>query len=250
MLSRNPGLTPRQIDSLLQTTAIDIEAAGRDTLSGAGRIDAFAAVNAMSEGAKWAQLWVINQATATGILRVTDITQDEGEPWIISVSPKDFSVPINDSQAVNVTVDTVGQGLQWGQVYHDTLLLWSNSVLRDNPERVPVRLIMAIVGVEEDDEHIRTQGSQLLSISPNPFNKKVDIKFNIAREAKNMEIQIYDVTGRLIKSFDQLANDQVPISQITWNGTDNNGRKVSSGIYFCRLIAEKKTLTNKLIFLR
>jgi len=47
MLSKNPGLSPRVVDSLLQTTAIELGLSGKDSAYGAGRIDALAAVNAV-----------------------------------------------------------------------------------------------------------------------------------------------------------------------------------------------------------
>ena len=46
MLEKNPGLTPVEMDSILETTALDLGSAGRDNSYGAGRIDALAAVNA------------------------------------------------------------------------------------------------------------------------------------------------------------------------------------------------------------
>lgn len=46
MLQKNPGLTPIEIDSILETTAIDLGSAGKDNNFGAGRIDALNAVNA------------------------------------------------------------------------------------------------------------------------------------------------------------------------------------------------------------
>jgi hypothetical protein len=52
MLSKNPELTPVQMDSILEITAVDKGLAGRDSLYGAGRIDALAAVNATPEFAE------------------------------------------------------------------------------------------------------------------------------------------------------------------------------------------------------
>ena len=46
MLEKNPGLTPVLMDCILETTAVDLGPTGRDSLYGAGRIDALAAVNA------------------------------------------------------------------------------------------------------------------------------------------------------------------------------------------------------------
>ncbi|MGC8798028.1 MAG: FlgD immunoglobulin-like domain containing protein, partial [candidate division WOR-3 bacterium] len=45
MLSKNPNLTPAVVDSILEVTAVDLGSAGKDNDFGAGRIDAYAAVN-------------------------------------------------------------------------------------------------------------------------------------------------------------------------------------------------------------
>ena len=101
MLERAPGLTPRQIDSIIENHAvIDIETEGRDNLSGAGRIDALMAVNAVSPGYRAKTVWVINQLSATGILDVTGITKAQNQQWIVGITPTQFTVPIDDSVAV------------------------------------------------------------------------------------------------------------------------------------------------------
>ncbi len=246
MLSRNSALTPYQVDELLQTTAVDIEAAGRDSLSGAGRIDALQAVNGVSEGTRRAQLWVINQSSATGILDVTDITKDSS--WIISVSPKQFTVPINDSLGVWVTVDTTGQGLTWGNTYYDTLDIWSNSVFDANPEKVPVELIMALIGTEEKELFKSVENAQLLSVVPNPFRSAVAIDYSVSH-ALHIGCAIYDVCGKRVRTLIDRVHEPGHFS-IMWNGKDDSGRRVSAGVYFCRMEADKNAMTNKVILIR
>lgn len=248
MLSRNPALTPRQIDSLIQTTAVDIETAGRDTLSGEGRIDALQAVNAISGTARWAQLWVINQPTATGLLYVTDITQAQGESWIASVEPTTFSVPIADSQDVIVTVDTTGQGLTWGQTYYDTLLVWSNSLRRDNPERVPVTLIMATIGVPEDEVINPTGYINLLSALPNPFTHAVRIDYTVVCP-QNIHLTIHDVCGKKVRTLFDRIHEPGSFS-IMWDGRDDHGRRLAAGVYFGRIETETCAATNKLTLIK
>ncbi len=248
MLSRNPALTPRQIDSLIQTTALDIETAGRDNYSGAGRINALLAVNSISIGSKWAQLWIINQATATGILQVTNITKQLNQPWLISYTPTAFSVPINDSVAVMVSVDTTGQGLTWGSTYYDTLLVWSNSILDDNPEKVPVIIIMGTIGVEENKPVAVGQGLIDLFIQPNPFRNSVNIGFTVLN-SQNVCVTVYDVTGRKVRTLADQSYEPGRFS-LAWDGSDNKGGALSSGVYFCRIETEGNQITNKLILTR
>ncbi len=246
MLSRNPALTPRQIDSLIQTTAVDIETPGRDTLAGEGRIDALQAVNAVSGTSSWAQLWVINQPTATGILYVTDITKDSS--WIVSVTPATFSVPIDDSQEVLVTVDTTGQGLVWGQTYYDTLLIWSNSLLRDNPERVPVTLIMATIGVEEDEAIIPSEHLSPFRVHPNPFRSSVRIDYTVFYPL-NIQLTIHDVCGMKVRTLVDKIHDAGSFS-IIWDGKDDHGQSLAAGVYFGSIETGKRTVTNKLILIK
>ncbi len=201
MLEKEPDLLPRQIDSIIQNYAvIDIEQTGRDNLSGAGRIDALLAVNAVSEGYRAQNVWVINQESATGMLEVTGITQDENEPWIIGITPTQFNVPIDDSVAVIVSVDTTGLGYSQGSYHYDTLLIWSNTVVDDNPERVPVILIMATVGIEEDEELTPGENANLLSMLPNPFRTSIQIDYAISC-AQDVNFTIYDVCGKKVKTL-------------------------------------------------
>jgi subtilisin family serine protease len=67
MLSKNPELTPREIDSILQVTAVDLGRPGKDSLFGAGRIDAYNAVMAtpLPTGVRYYK-HIINDAPPNG----------------------------------------------------------------------------------------------------------------------------------------------------------------------------------------
>jgi hypothetical protein len=70
---------------------------------------------------------------------------------------------------------------------------------------------------------------------PNPFNPSTTIKFAIAKSALT-DIAVYDVVGRRIAT---LASEELNPGtySVTWNGTDNNGVSVSSGVYYVRMLA-------------
>lgn len=71
---------------------------------------------------------------------------------------------------------------------------------------------------------------------PNPFNPITKIRYELP-EVSQVQISIYDVSGRLIK---QVFNGQKEAGyhSIEWNGTDLNGKKVSSGVYLYRIAAK------------
>jgi hypothetical protein len=70
---------------------------------------------------------------------------------------------------------------------------------------------------------------------PNPFNPSTSIKFNIP-EKENVIIKVYDLLGKEVKT---LLNENLRsgVHQLTWDGTDNNGNRVSSGTYLINIIA-------------
>ncbi len=89
-----------------------------------------------------------------------------------------------------------------------------------------------------------------LIIQPNPFRNRISIKYNIGQGAKNTELRIYDVAGRLIKEYKNLTTNQSLFSQILWDGTDKTGRNVAEGIYFVHLETETYKKIEKVIFLK
>jgi subtilisin family serine protease len=85
--------------------------------------------------------------------------------------------------------------------------------------------------------------------SPNPFHQFTKIKFMLFKEEK-VKITIYNVLGQEIR---KIANQTFPVGlheTITWNGTNQVGRKVSSGIYIYRVETSSWNKCGKLIYLR
>ncbi|MGM0484424.1 MAG: FlgD immunoglobulin-like domain containing protein [Candidatus Krumholzibacteriota bacterium] len=83
---------------------------------------------------------------------------------------------------------------------------------------------------------------------PNPFNPSTRIKYNLP-ERTRVALNIYDVSGRMVKSLVDKVQDK-GLHSVVWNGRDNAGRAVSSGVYFYTLNSEAGNLTRKLVLLR
>ena len=83
---------------------------------------------------------------------------------------------------------------------------------------------------------------------PNPFNPSTTIRYSIV-EPGNVSIKIYDVLGREVKT---LVNEvrTVGTYSSTWNGYNNFGNKVSSGIYFYRMESGSFIEAKKMILLK
>lgn len=69
---------------------------------------------------------------------------------------------------------------------------------------------------------------------PNPFNPTTNIRFAIPQEGK-VRLEVYDIQGQLVNSLIDSEVMNAGSYQVDWNGKDNTGTRVSSGIYFARL---------------
>ena len=83
---------------------------------------------------------------------------------------------------------------------------------------------------------------------PNPFNPETTIRFELAN-AGFVTMDIFNQKGQLVKT---LLNTELPAGfhQITWNGKDQNGSPVSSGIYYYRMRSGKYSSTRKMILMK
>jgi flagellar hook assembly protein FlgD len=64
----------------------------------------------------------------------------------------------------------------------------------------------------------------------------------------NVSLKIYNVAGQLVKSFNQYMT--TGYRTITWDGINNSGETVASGVYFYRLDAEEFNQTKKMTLLK
>jgi len=88
----------------------------------------------------------------------------------------------------------------------------------------------------------------LLPSVPNPFSTVTTIGYQLTA-ASAVELNVYSIDGRLIR---MLASDQQPGGDhsVTWDGTDDAGREVPSGVYIYRLVASEYSETRSLVLIR
>lgn len=106
-----------------------------------------------------------------------------------------------------------------------------------------------VTGIAEDksDEIINsnTLTTKLYQAKPNPFKNQTEIYYSLAGQQK-VTLFIYDISGRMVKT---LVNDNLNpgIYSVNWNGKNERGQQVSSGIYFYQLKTKDYTKTNKIL---
>ena len=85
---------------------------------------------------------------------------------------------------------------------------------------------------------------------PNPFNPSTEIRFQISdfSELGSAEISIYNLKGQKVKTIDVILSGVE--GSVTWNGTDDSEKPVSSGIYFYKLKAGDFQVTRKMLLMK
>jgi hypothetical protein len=85
---------------------------------------------------------------------------------------------------------------------------------------------------------------------PNPFNPTTTLVFYVPEgPAAKVTLEIFDVTGARVRV---LASESLPPGRHTqrWDGRDDRGNGVGSGVYFCRLSMPGFTQTRKMTLLK
>lgn len=104
------------------------------------------------------------------------------------------------------------------------------------------------VGIEIAEEQNILDNFELGQNYPNPFNPATHINYSIPRTAE-VELAVYTTLGQRIKTL--VSRQQEAGSHtITWNGTDESGSRMASGVYIYRLNAGAYTQTRKMIMMK
>lgn len=102
--------------------------------------------------------------------------------------------------------------------------------------------------VAVDEGSAQSKSFTLEGNYPNPFNPSTVIRYSLP-EAAVISLRVFDILGREVAV---LADGMEPAGEheTIWNGLDNGGASVPSGVYYCRLSSRGSTQTTKMVLLR
>jgi sugar lactone lactonase YvrE len=117
--------------------------------------------------------------------------------------------------------------------------------------------VMLPGGITAVGEEFHTKLPSAFTLSqnfPNPFNPSTSIRFSVPemhRGAQHVELTIYDLLGQKVRTLME-GHVGAGVIEATWDGKDEVGREVSSGVYFYKLVIDdgKWTETRKMVLLR
>lgn len=134
----------------------------------------------------------------------------------------------------------------------DTLLAFAilgGESLHDLQGTADVAQVVFARGTANAPESVGIRGvTRLLRPSPNPFCQDTQIRFELARPS-SVNLAVYDVNGRLVRTLEE-GQHAAAVHTRSWNGRDNDGRRVPGGIFFVRLEAGGKCESRPLVYLK
>jgi hypothetical protein len=84
---------------------------------------------------------------------------------------------------------------------------------------------------------------------PNPFNPRTTIRYDLPRDAPVI-LAVYDLTGRRVRTLRDGATETAGAHAVEWDGRDDGGRAVGSGVYVCRLTAGEERGVRRLVLVK
>jgi hypothetical protein len=160
---------------------------------------------------------------------------ESGDEFGWSLAAGDFDADDQYELVVGVPFEDLAGAANSGAVY-----VWDRGFIQPPPP--PTSSIGEWV---EAPGNVRTA---LGPIVPNPFNPATTIRYTLASPAE-ITLRIYDSTGRFVR---ELASGPMEAGDhaIAWDGRNDRGQSLPSGVYHCRLTTEAEDQTAKLILLR
>ncbi len=129
-----------------------------------------------------------------------------------------------------------------------TLELLDCDLILTSSDSFAVRCTTLGSWVNEEELEKTAKNFILLGNYPNPFNPNTEISYYLAEDAF-VKVEIYNLLGqKVITLLDQKQTKG--LKTIHWNGKDFSGKRVSSGIYFCRVQANNKSEIKKMALIK
>ncbi|HPT72791.1 MAG TPA: T9SS type A sorting domain-containing protein, partial [Candidatus Cloacimonadota bacterium] len=154
-------------------------------------------------------------------------------------NPISFALIDLDNQQINTNIISIDTNQLGWEVYpagNNFYLLKENRVHT-----------FRIAEAQGNDDQV-SQVIPRISCYPNPFNSETTISYNLSTKGQ-VELNIYNIRGQLIR---HLVNDKQILGKhtVTWNGKDDHGKTLASGIYFCRISSAGRQATRKMVLLK
>jgi hypothetical protein len=116
-----------------------------------------------------------------------------------------------------------------------------------------IRNFKLIISTAHPETYMVPKHSMLLQNYPNPFNPETWVPYSLAK-AGDVTVNIYNITGQLVRSL-ELGNREAGSYTVKeraayWNGRNDTGERVASGVYFYHIQSGSFHATKRMVILK
>jgi hypothetical protein len=141
---------------------------------------------------------------------------------------------------ITLPTDPVGE--------HDLAIIGAANFKREDTTHVML-IIEELTEVDKEDDQLNVPDKfALFQNQPNPFNPETKISYYLPRACR-VKLTVYNTRGHTVRVLID-ENQSAGYKVVHWNGKDEKGEEVSTGIYFYRIKAQDFTETKKMILLK
>ena len=186
--------------------------------------------------------WMVSASETTVLgfsLMGTTITEGSSGTLVNITAAYDV---INIGETVNIFAEEEGNG------GNRLIISSAGGVGIEDVEWVPVAWLVGTGLTGLGIEGAMVNSFALDANYPNPFNPTTNISYSIP-EFGEISLIVFDALGKEVKTL--VTGEIAPGAyNAVWNGTDNNGNEVSTGMYFYKLTSGEFTQTRKMMFVK
>jgi len=207
-----------------------------------------------------AELFVDNMPLATGY--VLQVNYDDDLAELLGAKETESGVFAGHSLLVQRQTGTVlialdGEGVT--PTEKQGALVQLRFRLKGDATGVPIEIATALLFAEDGqlvplrlpakfDLELPPQAFRLMQNSPNPFNPATTIAFELP-QAADVDVAVYNLVGQRLRTLVR-ENKASGRYQVVWDGKDDSGRDVSSGVYFYRYHAGEFWASRRMLLIR
>ena len=172
---------------------------------------------------------------------------DNGVPQLYCLSGGSwFRIAHGQRFTGDTALDFLGFGIGTITMYYRALSVPATIYDEQPSPELVEDVVLNVIDAVKQAEVSKTPAE--FSAFPNPFNIMTTIKFNLAR-TEQVTIKIYNTLGQEVRT---LANKILLAGEhsISWDGRDNFGSTVSSGVYLARSVIGKQSFSKKLVLMK
>jgi hypothetical protein len=178
--------------------------------------------------------------------------------WAEAIDPDPFDAV---HYSVAVATDSLMENVIYEQIAHvevtipeidlenDTRYYWQVTAIDEDSLTTASSVWTFDVGYVAIDQYAQIPTEFVLDQNyPNPFNPSTTIRYGLPEEA-NVSLVIYDVRGQVVQTIAS-EHHSAGWYDVVWNGQTADGKTISTGIYFARLVAGEYSQVIKMLYLK